>query len=147
MRIILIKDIEKLGKEGEVLEVKDGFARNFLLPKKLAIPATEENLKHLELEKKRKLQQQEKEKQKAEEIAKKLDGLSINVAVQTHNEDELYGSVGPLEISKALQEEGFSIDKKSIILEEPIKKLGVFDCIVRLHPQVEAKIKVWVVRK
>ncbi|MCM8800325.1 MAG: 50S ribosomal protein L9, partial [Candidatus Omnitrophica bacterium] len=109
--------------------------------------ATEENLKNLELEKKRKIQLQEKEKQKAKEIAKKLEGLSINVAVQVHDEDELYGSVGPLEISKALQEEGFAIDKKSIILEEPIKKLGIFDCIVRLHPEVEVKIKVWVVRK
>jgi large subunit ribosomal protein L9 len=147
MKVILIEDIEKLGKANEVVEVKDGFARNYLIPQRKAIPATPQNLLRLEEQNKRRQREQEKAKQEAIELARSLDGLSVNVSVRVHDEDKLYGSVTAEEISEALKQEGFDIDKKCIILEEPIKRLGVFDCVVRLHPEVEAKIRVWVVKE
>jgi len=147
MKVILLQDIEKLGKANDVVEVKDGFARNYLIPQKKAIPATAQTLKYLEEEKKKNLKKLEASKKQAEELAKSLNGISVNVLVKVHNEDELYGSVTAQQISEALKQEGFDIDKKCIVLEEPIKRLGVFDCLIRLHPEVEAKIKVWVVKE
>jgi len=147
MKVILIEDIEKLGKANEVVEVKDGFARNYLIPKRKAVPATYQNLKRLEEENKKRLKKLETSKKQAEELARHLDGLSVNVLAKVHNEDELYGSVTAQQISEALKQEGFDIDKKCIVLEEPIKRLGVFDCVLRLHPEVEAKIRVWVVKE
>jgi|YelNatPaOPRAMG01_1025707.scaffolds.fasta_scaffold11865_2 large subunit ribosomal protein L9 len=147
MKVILLKDIEKLGKTYDVVEVKDGFARNYLIPQKKAIPLTDKNLKYIEEQKKKILREKETEKKKACELAKKLEGKSINVLMKVHDNDQLYGSVTAQKISEALEQEGFKIDKKCIILDEPIKSLGVFDCLIRLHPEVETKIKVWVVKE
>jgi large subunit ribosomal protein L9 len=147
MKVILLKDIEKLGKTYDVVEVKDGFARNYLIPQKKAIPLTDKNLKYIEEQKKKILREKETEKKKAYELAKKLEGKSINVLMKVHDNDQLYGSVTAQKISEALEQEGFKIDKKCIILDEPIKSLGVFDCLIRLHPEVETKIKVWVVKE
>ena len=147
MKVILLKDIEKLGKTYDVVEVKDGFARNYLIPQKKAIPLTDKNLKYIEEQKRKILREKETEKKKACELAKKLEGKSINVLMKVHDNDQLYGSVTAQKISEALEQEGFKIDKKCIILDEPIKSLGVFDCLIRLHPEVETKIKVWVVKE
>jgi large subunit ribosomal protein L9 len=147
MKVILLQDIEKLGKANDVVEVKDGFARNYLIPQRKAIPATYQNLKRLEEENKKRLKKLEASKKQAEELAKRLNGFSVNVLVKVHDNDELYGSVTAQQISEALKQEGFDIDKKCIILNEPIKSLGVFDCIIKLHPEVEARIKVWVVKE
>lgn len=147
MKIILKENVEKLGKCGEIIKVKEGFARNFLIPKGLAVLATLANLRQLEEEEKRKTQQLDRDKKEAQNLALRLEGLSVNVAVETYEEDKLYGSVTALDITRALDEEGIKIDKKCIILNEPIKTLGIFDCMIKLHPEVETKIKVWVVKK
>lgn len=147
MEVILNKDIEKIGKAGVVVKVKDGFARNFLIPNKLAIPSTSENLRRLEREKLRKNIEEEKVKKEAEEIKSRLEGFSLTIPALTQEEDKLYGSIGPNDLAEALKEEGFEVEKNSISLDEPIKALGIYEVPVKLHPQVLAKLKVWIVKK
>lgn len=142
------QDIDKLGKTGEVVKVKDGFARNFLIPRGLAAAATAANLKKLEEEKQRKILQIEKIKRDAEQLKMRLTNLSLTIPVLTHDNDErLYGSVTQSDVSSFLKKEGFDIDKNSIVLEEPIESLGIYEIPVKLHPEVLTKIKVWVVKK
>ena len=147
MEVILNKDIDKIGKAGAVVKVKDGFARNFLLPNKLAIPLTPENLKRLEEERLKKNSEQEKIRKDAEELKSKLEGLSLTIPALTQEEDKLYGSIAAYDLAGALKEEGFEINKNSIMLDEPIKALGIYEVPVKLHAQVLAKIKVWIVKK
>ncbi|HQF54812.1 MAG TPA: 50S ribosomal protein L9 [Fibrobacteria bacterium] len=146
MNVILKSEIKGLGKAFEVVKVRDGFGRNWLLPQGLAVAATNANLRHLEVEKKRQVARDAKRKGEAEELAKKLGGTSVTVSVRVHEGDKLYGSVGPVEICEKLAESGLQIDKAAVILDEPIKALGVFHVPVRLHADVEAKVKVWVVK-
>ena len=146
MKVILTDNVNKLGSSGDVVQVKNGYARNFLIPKGLAIMATQSNLNRLMEDNKKKFQHLEKKKKEALEFAHRLEGLSVNVAVETYEEDKLYGSVTALDISRALEAENLKIDKNNIIISEPIKSLGIFDCIIKVHPEVEAKIKVWVVK-
>ncbi len=148
MEVILNKDVDKLGKSGQVIKVKDGFGRNFLIPNGLALPLTAANLKRLEQEKQRKVFQLEKIKKEAEALKEKLGSLSLTLAVLAKEEaEELYGSIGATDIAAALKEEGFDIDKNSIILDEPIKSLGIYEIPVKLHPEISAQVKVWVVKK
>jgi large subunit ribosomal protein L9 len=146
MNIILKSKIKGLGEAFEVVKVKNGYGRNWLLPQGLALPATNANLRHLEVEKKRQVARDLKLKDGAVELAKKLSGTSVTVSVRVHEGDKLYGSVGAHEIAEKLAESGLQIDKLMIILDEPIKALGVFSVPVRLHTDVEAKVKVWVVK-
>lgn len=146
MNVILKSDIKTLGKAFEVVKVRDGYGRNWLLPQGLAVAATNANLRHLEVEKKRQVARDAKRKGEAEELAKKLSGTSVTVSVRVHEGDKLYGSVGAVEIVEKLAESGIKLDKSAILLDEPIKALGVFHVAVSLHPQVEAKVKVWVVK-
>ena len=146
MNIILKSKIKGLGEAFEVVKVKNGYGRNWLLPQGLALPATNANLRHLEVEKKRQVSRDLKLKDGALELAKKLAGTSVTVSVRVHEGDKLYGSVGAHEIAEKLAESGLQIDKLMIILDEPIKALGVFSVPVRLHADVEAKVKVWVVK-
>jgi len=147
MEIILTKDVEKVGKAGEVVKVKDGFGRNFLIPKGLAMPSTAANVKRLEAEKQKRIQELQKAKLAAEELRNKLTNLSVTIAVLTHEDEKIYGSITAVEVARALKEEGLDIDKNCIILEEPIKALGIFEVPVNLHPEVSTKIKVWIVKK
>lgn len=147
MEVILNQDVEKIGKAGSIVKVKDGFARNFLIPKKLAAPATPASLKQLEQEKQRKILQSERAKKGAEDLAKKLASLSITIPVLTQEEDKFYGSITPIDVARALKEEGFEIDKNSVILDEPIRSLGIYEVPIKLHPEVSTKIKIWVVKK
>lgn len=147
MEVILRQDVDKLGTSGAIVKVKDGFARNFLIPNGLAVPLTSSSLKRLEQEKARELLQLEKAKKEAEDLKEKLSSLSLTIPVLTQEEEKLYGSISSNEVANALKEEGFQIDKNSIILEEPIKSLGIYEVPVNLHPQVQAKIKIWVVKK
>lgn len=147
MEVILTQEVKGLGNTQAVVKVKDGFARNFLLPKGLALLATKENLAKMAEIEKRKAMLLEKEKSQAEELARRLNGVSINVAVATNEEDNLYGSVADADIVSALKEEGFNIDKQNILLNEPLKNLGIYDVAIKLHPEVEAKIRVWIVKK
>ena len=147
MKVILIEDVEKLGAMGNIIEVNGGYARNFLFPRKLAKPATDSTLKIVEEVKKRKLAKLVKEKRSAEELKEKLSMVSCTIPVEAGEDDKLFGSVTAQDIAHAFELEGFSIEKKQIVLEEPIKSLGVYHVSVKLHPEVVGAVKVWVVKK
>ena len=147
MEVILIKDVDNLGKVGDVVKVKDGYARNRLLPQNLAYVATPGNLKRIaKLEESRKAQY-EGEKQQAQELAEKLTKASPTVTVEVNDLEKLYGSVSEVDIVKALEVEGFTIDKKAIAIPSPIEELGIFEVDVKLHPDVTAKVRLWVAKK
>ena len=147
MEVILSQDVAKLGKAGSVVKVKEGYARNFLIPRKMAVSLTAANLKKLEEEKNRKDLLFKKQKSGAEAMRGKLAGLSLTIPALAKEDDKLYGSITTQEIVNSLKEEGFEIDKNCIILGEPLKSLGIYEVLVRLHPEVDAKIKVWIVKK
>lgn len=147
MEIILRQDVDKLGRAGQIIKVKDGFARNFLIPNGLAVPKTEKNLKVLEEQKAKKVLELEKAQKEAQDLSEKLKNLSLTIPVLAQEEDKLYGSITAPDIASALKEEGFEIGKDSIILDEPIKSLGIFEIAIKLHPQVITEIKVWIVKK
>ena len=147
MEVILNKDVVDIGKAGEIVKVKEGFARNFLFPQNLAKPVTSGSLKILEQEKQIKSAQSTKFKEQAIELQKRLDSFSLTISALAQDEEKLYGSIGPHDISEALKNEGFSINKNDINLIEPIKSLGIYEIQVKLHPEVTAKFKLWVVKK
>jgi large subunit ribosomal protein L9 len=147
IKVILREDVSGVGRTGDVKQVKDGFARNFLLPRNLAVEASSHNLKQIELEQKKRESKKQNEKKKAQEVAGKLSGLSVTMAVEVNEEEKLYGSLTSQDIAKAISAEGVDVDKKDIVLEAPLKELGIYDLEVKLHPDVSAKVKVWVVKK
>lgn len=147
MEVILNKDVERIGRSGQVVKVKDGFARNFLFPNKLAVPLSSANLKHLEEEKLRRAHEQERLKKVAEAKRDKLTGLSLTMPVLAQEDEKIYGSISAADITAALKEDGVDIDKDLIVLEEPIKRLGIYEVPIRLHPEVSTQIKIWVVKK
>jgi len=147
MKVILIEDVKNVGAMGDIVDVKDGFARNFLFPENLARLAIDSNLKIMEDIKKKKILAATKEKKEAEALKGKISALSCTIPVEAGEDDKLFGSVTSHDVSQAFESEGFSIDKRQINLEEPIKKLGVYNIAVKLHPEVIAEVKVWVVKK
>ena len=147
MKVILRQNTEGLGQIGEVVDVKDGYARNFLIPRKLAYAALKGNVKALEEEKKTLSKKREQELASAEKLASELEKISVTIQVQVGEEDKIFGSVTAQMISDALKEKGHEIDKRKIEIEESIKALGIYGISIRLHPSVSAKIKVWVVRE
>ena len=147
MEVILKQDVPKIGKSGAVIKVKDGYARNFLIPNGLAVSVTPENLKKLEEEKQRKILQLEKIKKEAEAIKAKLDSFSLTLPALIQEDDKLYGSITAQDIAAALKEEGFDVEKGSIIIDEPIKSLGIYEVPIKLHSDILAKVKVWIVKK
>ncbi len=147
MEVILSQDVQDVGKVGEVIKVKDGYARNFLIPRKLAFFATKGNLKRVESQEKKRKTQFEQEKKKAEDLAQKLSKVSCTVNVEVNDLNKLYGAISEPDIAKALEVEGFTIDRKDIIIEKPIEELGIFEVGVKLHSEVTAKIRLWVTKK
>ncbi len=147
MEVVLLQNVEKLGKSGAIIKVSQGYARNFLIPRRLAAASTAKNLKMLERQKQLQEIHIQKEKKQAQELADKIKGLSCTVAVETNENDKLYGSVAQADIVKALEIEGHKIEEKNIILEKPIEELGIFDIEVKLHPEVTTKIKLWVTKR
>lgn len=147
MKVILSQDVPSVGKVGDVVTVKEGFARNFLIPQQKACVATAENLKRIEKIQAKHKSEQERLKAEAQEFAKKLSGVSCTISVEVNDLEKLYGAVSDAEIIKALKDEGFDIDKKMIIAEKPLEELGIFEVGIKLHPEVVAKIKVWVTKK
>ena len=147
MKVILKADIERLGKVGEVVTVAAGYARNFLMPRELAFEATEKNLARIEVDKKRYVKVQAKARLDAEALAAKLAALSLTIRQPAGESDKLFGTVTAMDIAAALEKEGFSIDRKQITIEEPIKSLGIYTVPVKLAPEVSAAVKVWVVRE
>lgn len=147
MKVILKKDIEKLGVAGDVVSVKDGYARNFLIPNGLVITATRSNMKIVgELQK-----NEAKKAKKAENIsmalAKKLKDISVTATVKVGEDDKLFGAVTSQTVAELLAEKGFEINKHDIILDETIKELGVFDVPVKVGSGLKAEVKVWVVKE
>ena len=146
MQVILKTNIEKLGNEGDVVVVADGYARNYLIPRDFAVEATAKNRKLLEHEKRVTAARTAKERKSAEKLASELANLSCTIPMQVGENDKLFGSVTTLDIAAALEEQGVEIDRRKIILDEPIKELGIFTVPARIHPDVTADIKVWVVK-
>lgn len=147
MKLILREDVENLGKIGEIVEVAGGYGRNYLLPRGLAVKASTKNVKEQEHQKKLIQARMDRQKKDAEEMAGSLVSVSCTISRKTGEDEKLYGSVTSRDIEEALKEEGVSIDRKRILLEEPLKKLGVYTVPVKLHPDVTGNIKVWVVKE
>ena len=145
MKVILKQNVESLGKAGDLVKVADGYARNFLVPKGLAAEANSRNLKIFEHEKQQILQQAEKIQKQAEETAVRLSAVTCTIARRVGEQEKLFGSVGAKDIEEALAAQGIEIDKKSVLLDEPIKALGEFPVRVRLSAGVTGEIKVVVV--
>ncbi|MEW6378787.1 MAG: 50S ribosomal protein L9 [bacterium] len=146
MEIILQKDVHNLGLIGQVVNVSPGYARNYLIPNKLAIKATPKNLALMKKQESLIKAAQEKARKEYADLAVQLEKLSFTFARKSGENDRLFGSVTNADIAEALKGEGFEIDKKRIILEEPIKALGIFKVPVKLHPEIIAQLKVWVVK-
>ena len=143
MKVILVKDVPGYGTFGDVINVKDGFANNYLIPRGLALPATEGNIKHVQEVLKQKKRKLEREKTKAKEIAEKIDGLVIEIARPVGVTGKLYGAVTVSEIADKIKElAGVEVDKKKIMLKTPIKNVGRYNLQVKLHPEVTATITV-----
>ena len=147
MEIILSEDVKGLGVEGDVVKVKDGSARNFLIPGKLACVASAANIKRIEQLKKKCQLEYDLKKKEARGLAGKLSKVSCTVAVEVNDLDKLYGAVSEVEVVKALEVEGFTIDKKDLIIENPIEELGIFEVEIKLHPEVTTQIRLWVTKK
>ena len=147
MKVILTENIARLGSMGDIVAVKDGYARNYLIPNNKAREVTTGNMKIQEQLKKKKAAEEAKVVDAAKTLAEKISALSLTIAAQAGEEDKLFGSVSNDAISEALAGEGIEIDKKNIHLDEPIKKIGVYQVIVKLHPEVKASLRVWVVKK
>jgi len=147
MKVILRKNYTNLGKVGDLVDVKDGFARNYLLPKQIAYAATKGNISALEEEKKQIAKAEAKHLEKAKNMAAELQKLSITIPVKVGEEDKVFGSVTTQMIADALKEKNYDIDKRKIVINEPIKSLGIYDVNVKLHSEVNAVVKTWVVRE
>jgi len=147
MKVILRKDSEKLGHVSEVISVKDGYARNYLIPRGIAYEATDGSLRQLEEENKQQSRRTDKEHIQAEALAAKLEKVSITIKMKVGEEEKLFGSVTAQMIADALIEKEITLDKRQIELEEPLKALGIYDVPVKLSGGVTGKIKVWIVRE
>uniref|UniRef100_A0A7C4JRI4 Large ribosomal subunit protein bL9 n=1 Tax=Thermodesulfobacterium geofontis TaxID=1295609 RepID=A0A7C4JRI4_9BACT len=147
MEVILIKDVPKLGKAGDVVKVKDGYARNYLIPKGLAILANQKTIKALENQRKIILAKAERERKKLESLAEKLEGISLTVYRKTVEGDRIFGSVSLIDIVNMLKEKGIEIEKSQVLLEEPIKKLGTFEVPIKLSSDKIINIKVEVLEE
>jgi len=146
MKVILTADVEKVGNLGDIIEVKKGFARNFLLPRKYAVEVTDHNLALMENKKKKHRKQLEIEKLSALEQKQKLEGVSITIKKKAGENDVLFGSVTTSELEKELKAMGINVDKKKFHLEEPIKRLGNYTLKIKLFKNVEAEMKIAVLK-
>ena len=147
MKVILTETLDHVGDAGEIVEVKPGYARNYLLPRRLALVASTGNMAVYEEVKTRRGAQAAREKREAEERAEALSKASITIAVAVGEEDRIFGSVTNQQIADLLKDQSFDIDRRTIQLDEPIRALGVYDVPIRVHPEVEATVKVWVVKE
>jgi large subunit ribosomal protein L9 len=145
--VLLMADVANLGHEGDVVKVADGYARNFLLPKKLAAPVTEATRRKLSKIRLERDAKHAADLASARDLAAKTQGLSVTIRAKTGSEEKLFGSVSAANILEAVAAQGIQLPKHAIELEHPIKELGVFEVKAKLHPEVEATIKVWVVEE
>jgi large subunit ribosomal protein L9 len=145
MQVLLKKDVRDLGKRGEVVEVAVGYGRNYLLPQGIAIEVDRENQKQIEEERKRMAATEARRKATLKEQAEALSKVSITISAKANEEQHLFGSIGPAEIVAALKEEGFDVPPTAVVLDKVIKELGVTEVNVKLDPEVQCVVKVWVV--
>jgi large subunit ribosomal protein L9 len=147
MKLILMEDIPRLGAQGDVVNVKDGFGRNYLIPSGKALPATPANLAKLTDRVRIEEARERKDKRAAEEMAERLGNVSVTIRVQADEHDKLYGAVHERDVAQALSEQGVEVDAQSVVLEEPLKMLGVYPVKLHLFRGVETEIKVWIIRE
>ncbi len=147
MKVILREDVSNLGVTGAIVKVADGYARNYLIPRQFAVPATTNNLKAVEHEQRQMEAKKAKRRKEADAQKQKLERVSCSISKKVGEQDKLFGSVTTMDIEKAFAAEGFTIDKKDILLAEPIKALGVYTVPVRVFEDVVANTKVWIVRE
>jgi large subunit ribosomal protein L9 len=146
MKVILRSDVPDLGDAGELVNVRDGYARNFLLPRNLAVAASRASLRALEHEKRQVGLREKKRIGELEKLAHRIRSTPVTISKEVGENDRLFGSVTSMDIQRALESEGVDIDRRLIDMDEPIKAIGVFDVPIRLHRQIDAKLKVWVVK-
>jgi len=147
MEVILREDIEKLGGRGQIVKVADGYARNFLLPRRLAVPATDANRKIVEQERQAHLRREAKEMASAAELGRMLETVTVTIAQKAGEQDQLFGSVTSKDIAEALEKQNYRIDRRKILLHDPIKQIGEHKVPVRLHREVTVEIIVQVVKE
>ena len=147
MQVILLENVPSLGKAGDLVKVSDGYGRNYLIPQKKAILATEKSLKVTEHQKRQVQQRMEKTKKDVEKLGQRIEALSCTFVKTVGESGKLFGSVTSMDIENYLKENGIDVDRKKISLEEPIKNLGMFTVPIKLHSEVTANLKVWVVQE
>lgn len=147
MEIILSKSIEKLGRVGDVVKVKDGFARNYLLPKNLGVAATPGNIKKIAQLKAKEAALYQERKKEAQALAEKISKVSITIAVEVNDLEKLYGAVTETEILNGLEQEGYAFERSQLVIEKPVEELGIFEIGINLHPEVKGKFRLWVTKK
>lgn len=147
MEVILRQTIAKLGRTGEVVSVKDGYARNYLLPQGLAYPATEGNKRRIESEARRHAEQLASDKAGSETVAQQLQDVELRFTAKAGEGDKLFGSITSADIAGQLQERGYSVDKRMVELPEPLKMIGIYPVAIRLHPDVRAEVRVLVAKE
>lgn len=147
MEVVLRTDVERLGKRGQVVFVKDGYARNYLIPRGLALLATPGGLRAVEEEKKKNKVKREKEKKEARQLAENISKVSCTVKVKTGEGEKIFGTVTANDIIESLHQEGIELDKKKVVLLEPVNRLGVYQIPIRLHPEVTCNLKLWVIEE
>ena len=145
MQIILTTDIPSLGDAGDLVEVKPGYGANYLIPQGLALPATSSNKNQIEHQRRAISARIARDRKDAESISEKLSQVSVTITRLVGDDDKLFGSVSTKDVSEALRDQGFDVDRRKIVLETPIKALGVYDVPVKVHRDVIAQIKLWVV--
>ena len=147
MEVILKEDVLKIGKAGDKVDVKDGYARNYLIPKGLALGVTQANIKVIQIQCEKKIHKEQEAKAAAEAVAKQLESISCTIAMNAGEDGKLFGSVTNAVVSETLSGEGIVVDRKDIMFEEDISKLGIYYFKVKLHPEVSQRVKLWVVKK
>lgn len=147
MELILLKDVENVGRKGDIVRVREGFARNFLLPRQFALSATNAGKEFVEDQRKRNAKRQEKEKVKFQELAGKLSGAKVVIQAQAGEQDKLFGSVTSEDICNALNQQGYSFNRRQFHLKETLRSLGNYQVSIELHPQIKTAISVEIVRK
>ena len=147
MKIILKEDVKSIGSMGQIIDVADGFARNYLVPRGLAVEANVKNIKSLEHEKRVIQEKAKKIKNQAQDFAGKISGMTVLIKAKAGEEGKLFGSVTTMDVAEQLKNEGIDIDKKKISLEEPIKRLGSYSVKVKVHPEISAEVNVQVVEE
>ena len=145
--VLLMDQVEGLGIEGDVVKVADGYARNFLFPRGIATEVTEGKKRQIEKKRAERLVQLEKEKTAAEELLKKIEGIECTIAAKVGETGKMFGSVGVPAILEKVAEQGLELDKSKVVLATPLHELGVFDVKIKLHPEVTATLKVWIVEE